>query len=328
MIREVEAGTTTSPGEGLWLVGSASTDQPVSSHLMRLLRAARPDVLLGRVIRVSSASQVRLESTSLAPADVLNVLETTHIDLVRENLLLERSLTPQMTLTISGSIVTPAIETATWGWTLTPTIEAVEQLLSVAFAYDYPFRTSVLAFPALSQKRRRVGTSTARIESIFDVEGTNLTASVEPESSLLARRVALIFHAAQEERFEDGIESAFSRALVSMIQTHGNAAIATIEQTVASKDVNTEVAEEALRWIASVDQPESHKYRLWLLQGSLRSPSARIRDAAGLGLAAMDHPSAIPPLQEAITKETSPEVREGLQLVLDQLVQTAQWRSS
>jgi hypothetical protein len=123
------------------------------------------------------------------------------------------------------------------------------------------------------------------------------------------------------------MESDFSRAVVSLVNSYGHAAVWAIDNILQSGQASVEVAEEALRWLASVDHPGSYKYRWGIVQKSLRSPSARIRDAAGLGLAAMDDPIAIGALEEAIASETSAEIREGFQLVLNQLIQTARCRS-
>ena len=64
--------------------------------------------------------------------------------------------------------------------------------------------------------------------------------------------------------------------------------------------------------------------RLWILESGLFSSSARIRDAAGLGLASLDDPHAIPYVRKAIDEERCDELREDLQQILEQLQETAQ----
>lgn len=145
---------------------------------------------------------------------------------------------------------------------------------------------------------------------------------LRPEPDRLARRIGIVFDLAREELFEDGMESEFSRALITLIHSHGNAAISAIEKTLQSGHVSSEIAQEALRWLGALAHSESHKYRLLILRGYLEAPIAPIRDAAGLGLAAMDDPTAIPAIMEAIRNETYPQLRQNLQLVLIQLEDT------
>ena len=53
------------------------------------------------------------------------------------------------------------------------------------------------------------------------------------------------------------------------------------------------------------------------------SPSAWVRDGAGLGLSFLDDPRSIPDLEEAIKNESSKALKEDLVLVLNQLKETA-----
>lgn len=153
--------------------------------------------------------------------------------------------------------------------------------------------------------------------------GENLTTLASTPSTVLKQRFALAFDSASEQRFEDGRSSDFSRTLLELIHSYGTAAVAEFERWVRGGKLNDEVLGEALRWLATSDHRESRKYRMLLLQECLRSPSPMIRDAAALGLALIDDPGAIPALEEAIDREHYPEVREGLQQVLDQLRDTA-----
>jgi HEAT repeat protein len=55
------------------------------------------------------------------------------------------------------------------------------------------------------------------------------------------------------------------------------------------------------------------------MERSLQSRSSWIRDAAALGLEAMDDPAAIPYLKEALGREPNSELRRYLQSVLEYL---------
>jgi len=116
----------------------------------------------------------------------------------------------------------------------------------------------------------------------------------------------------RDEIFEDGIESEFSRGLVGLIKKYGNDALAELAYFIVYEKVSAEVAGEALRWLGLLEHPLSYHWRLWLLERSLRSSSARIRDCAVLGLAFLDDPHAIPYLRRAVDGEPVKELRADM----------------
>jgi hypothetical protein len=136
------------------------------------------------------------------------------------------------------------------------------------------------------------------------------------------QEIELLFDRAKEEVFEDGMESEFSRGLISYIRRYGNAAIATLERLIVTEQVNAEVASEAMRWLGHIDHPITYRSRLHLLERSLHNSSARVRDGAGLGLASLDDPHAIPYLKQAIEREQYQELRHDLKQVVIQLEST------
>ena len=154
--------------------------------------------------------------------------------------------------------------------------------------------------------------STARLAELREVE----------------RRASTVFASAEEEVFEDGVESSFSRKLATFVWSYGKAAIDAIGRFIISDSANREVASEALRVVGRIRQPSTHRDRLWLLEHGLCSSSARVRDGAALGLAFLDDPLAVVPLRLAVEREQIPELREDMQQVLDQLEETARWHSS
>ena len=128
-----------------------------------------------------------------------------------------------------------------------------------------------------------------------------------------------LFNSAREETFEDGVESEFSRGLVSIVWMYDKDAIEEITSLVVYEQVNPEVVSEALRWLGQIDHPPSHRFRRWLLERCLLCNSARTRDGAVLGLAFLDDAHAVPYLQRVIERETSEELRQDMQEVLSQL---------
>ncbi|MBI3909963.1 MAG: HEAT repeat domain-containing protein [Armatimonadetes bacterium] len=139
---------------------------------------------------------------------------------------------------------------------------------------------------------------------------------------------ARLFRAARWQIFEDGMESEFSQGLESLVSRYGSSAIPALADLIDDGCSSAEAASEALRWIGRIDYYSSRASRLWLLERSLASGSARIRDGAALGLAAMDEPHAIPFVSAAIQVERIPELRADLTQVLEQLESTRRCRSS
>lgn len=141
------------------------------------------------------------------------------------------------------------------------------------------------------------------------------------------QEIGMLFRAAKEQDFEDGMESELSKGLVSLIKKYGNAAMEVTADLLIYERVDAEVASEALRWLGRMDHPPSYDFRRWLLERSLRCSSAVVRDGAALGLASSDDPHAIPYLKQAILRENYVELREDIEQVLVQLENTRQCRS-
>lgn len=137
------------------------------------------------------------------------------------------------------------------------------------------------------------------------------------------QKVSALFAAATDQYFEDGMESAFSRELIALIEEHGEAALKAITPLITSEIANDEVAAEALRWLGRMDHAPTYTARLWLLEQSLFCSSAQVRDGAALGLAAMDDSHAITYLEQAIEKEKHAALQEDLKQVWAQLEASA-----
>lgn len=139
------------------------------------------------------------------------------------------------------------------------------------------------------------------------------------DSDILVDRLEKLFGAAHDETFEDGMNSIFSANLNRIIQTHGAAAVNVLEMIIHARYVNVAIIEEALRQVGRIDDARTHNSRLFLLEHALESPNTRIRDAASIGIEAMDDPAAVPSLQKAIAKEQYEQLRQNLRDVLAQL---------
>jgi len=161
---------------------------------------------------------------------------------------------------------------------------------------------------------RKVLKNKPLVEAIFD---SATTTYINPQKVM--DEIESLFIAGREEFFEDGMESRFSKGLISAIEKYDDLAIDAISDLILSEKVSPEVASEALRWIGYIDDDATYESRLHLLEESLKCLSPRVRDGAGLGLSFMNDLRAIDSLKEAIQKEQSKLLRKNMVQVLEQL---------
>ena len=151
----------------------------------------------------------------------------------------------------------------------------------------------------------------------YDFEGS----STEPLSVRysLSTELETLFASGKDCLFEDGVGTEFSRELSYLVWRYGETAVDLIADLIVNEKIDAEVASEALRWLGRVDHAPTCQRRLWLLEKALFSSSPKIRDGAGLGIASMDDPHAIPYIKQAIEKESIQDLRQDLEQVLEQL---------
>jgi hypothetical protein len=150
-------------------------------------------------------------------------------------------------------------------------------------------------------------------------EGVESSTIRQNSSNELSEEIYNLFKASEEQNFEDGMETEFSKKLILLIKKYANEAIDIIAGLILYEGVNAEVASEALRWLGNIDHAPSYRFRLWLLERSLRCPKARIRDGAILGLSFLNDPNAISYLKSAIEQEKCTGLRQDMEQVLAQL---------
>ena len=153
-------------------------------------------------------------------------------------------------------------------------------------------------------------------------DSTGTMVSAPRWEELLVDYVCTLVREAADQVFSDGMETDFSRHLTQTIQNHGEIAVRAIDAVISSGGASVEVAGEILRQIGSMEDQRTHELRLKILLDNLQDPDARIRDAASLGVAALDDPAAIGAIQNALERESSPPLRRNLELVRDQLQAT------
>jgi hypothetical protein len=140
-----------------------------------------------------------------------------------------------------------------------------------------------------------------------------------PDDRLAEREFRFAFLRAVDERFEDGMESQFSRELDSLVRKYGAGSIDVLGVLLQDLSISSAVQAEALRWVGRAEGAISHSAGLSLLRTGLSSGSALVRDSAALGMAAMDDPAAIPLLERAVEVERNSELRADMRQVLEEL---------
>jgi hypothetical protein len=128
-----------------------------------------------------------------------------------------------------------------------------------------------------------------------------------------------LFRSVRGSRFEDGMESYFSKYLTSLVQRYGPFSKDILAQIFEDRTISSEVLSEALRWFGQMEDGSSYEARLWLLEKGLSSPSPTVRDGASLGLASLDDPRAARYLEAAIMSEQIADLRQDMEDVLAQL---------
>lgn len=145
------------------------------------------------------------------------------------------------------------------------------------------------------------------------------TSGLASDQEMLTDMLRDLLHKANYEVFEDGMDSNFSNNLNRIIQDHGVTVIDALEAMIYAEDVNQEVAVEALISAGRMDDRATQHARLSMLERALESSNVCIRDAASIGIGAMDDPAAIGSLQKAIDREQCGLLLQNLMDTLEQL---------
>lgn len=135
---------------------------------------------------------------------------------------------------------------------------------------------------------------------------------------LRTQLLTLLYEAAAEV-FADGMESAFSRRLLALLEEQGEMAMNQIILLAEEDVIAPEVLAEALRWFGHIGDGVAYAHRRWLLEHSLHHASARVRDGAILGLSFLEDPHAIPALERALGQEPSAILRADIEQALEDL---------
>jgi hypothetical protein len=104
----------------------------------------------------------------------------------------------------------------------------------------------------------------APFENVTDLLVT--MSATSPKWNLTADlRFETAFQRANEELFEDGMESEFTKQLRSLVGMYGFESTAILTRLLENKHVSPEVWAEAMRWIGRAESSIPRENRLWLL---------------------------------------------------------------
>jgi hypothetical protein len=152
----------------------------------------------------------------------------------------------------------------------------------------------------------------------FDGNSTELR-ELSPE---IMASLDVILNAAHHDIIEDGMNNTVNQWLPNLIAKAPNAVIAALVPAIETGSIKPFVAAEVLKELGQVRNVAPNQTVHWILERCLNSSSQFLRDGAGLGLARLADPATIPSLRRAVKRETDPQVRADLQLVIDEISET------
>jgi hypothetical protein len=124
-------------------------------------------------------------------------------------------------------------------------------------------------------------------------------------------RVTELVRKHRDEIFESGMDSALGRSSQRLFRQEPNWVTAAISDLIVARTISEEGICEMLRAIARIPNVEPRQREL--MNWALQSPSAKLRDAAILGLAQMEDTRSLPMLERAIRTERLPELKRDME---------------
>ena len=127
-----------------------------------------------------------------------------------------------------------------------------------------------------------------------------------PQDAIRARlssEIESLLAAAENESFEDGVDSVLSMELQRLVLRHGELTLAIIGDLLLANRLAPHVAAEALGCLGGMKNEATREARRQLLESSLASPSHVTRNGAVTGLSNLCDPRSLPALQAAAQRE-------------------------
>jgi len=144
-------------------------------------------------------------------------------------------------------------------------------------------------------------------------------ARTRPSEAELKRRLEELFQAAEDEEFEDGHESEFSRDLLRVVCHAGQDAVTFAGDLVRDCAVDEHVAAVALETFGEMWDRSSRNERRRVLEECLPSPSSTVRNGAVIGLASLSDARSIDALEKAFAVEDNNVLRDVIGRIVKRL---------
>ena len=150
----------------------------------------------------------------------------------------------------------------------------------------------------------------------FDLSGKDVrmpsdSTELEFVGPRLEREVVDLLWSSRGARFEEGMESNMSRALVALLDSEGKSVLLALARAITKADAN--VVAEILRTVARLEGPRFADERRWLLEAGLSFKSPLVRDVAVSSLATVGDRRSIPALRRAIAQERIAALRADME---------------
>ncbi len=111
--------------------------------------------------------------------------------------------------------------------------------------------------------------------------------------------LARLYELAEEEWFEDGLQSNLGLGLDELLQHHPAETMSGLKRLLKKSSVRQPALVETLKVLGRVESPETREPRLYTLVDFLSHSSMVVRDAALVGLCLLDDERALPYLARA-----------------------------
>ena len=139
------------------------------------------------------------------------------------------------------------------------------------------------------------------------------------ELNCLDGEVESIVALATEEFIEDGMDSDTEAQLGEFVSRYSAVGVRRLVAYLASDCVKSRTVSDIIRVLGRLEHEESHNDRFWIVARFLSLGTPLARDASAVALEDLGDPRAIPKLEEAVGVESVPELRDGLQIALEEL---------
>ena len=124
---------------------------------------------------------------------------------------------------------------------------------------------------------------------------------------------------ATEEFIEDGMDSDTETQLGEFVSRYSATGVRHLAAYLASDYVKSRTVSDIIRVLGRLEHKESHNDRFWIAARLLFLGAPLTRDASAVALEDLGDPRAIPKLEAAVGTESVPELRDGLQIALEEI---------